>query len=90
MVCFAISAVEKLNRVPRQNLINLGLGLLVLVVAIILVKLAARMNKFLLFMIIAVTVLVVGFTWVYERNEPKFLTPFIDGIAPFFPTRPHY
>jgi hypothetical protein len=51
---------------------------------------AARMNKFVLFAIIAVTVLVVGITWVYERNEPKFLTPLIDTIAPFFPARSHY
>jgi hypothetical protein len=60
------------------------------VVVIALIKLASRMNKFVLFMIIMVLVLVVGFTWVYERNEPKFLTPLIDGIAPFFPARSHY
>ena len=44
------------------------------------------MNKFVLFAVIVVVVMVVGFTWVYERNEPKFMTPFIDSIAPFFPT----
>jgi MFS superfamily sulfate permease-like transporter len=90
MLSFAVSAVEKLHRVPRQNLINLGLGLLVLVVVIALIKVAARMNKFVLFAIIFVLVLVVGFTWIYERNEPKFLTPLIDSLAPYFPQRPHY
>jgi len=90
MLSFAVSAMQKLHRVPRENLINLGLGLLVLVVVIVLVKVAARVNKFVLFAILFVLVLVVGFTWVYERNEPKFLKPFIDSIAPFFPQRPHY
>lgn len=90
MLYLAASTVEKLHRIPRQNLINLGLALLVLVVVIALIRVAARMNKFVLFAIITVTVLVVGITWVYERNEPKFLTPLIDTIAPFFPARSHY
>lgn len=90
MLSFAVNVAQKLQRVPRENLINLGLGLLVLVVIVTLIKYAARINKFLLFMVILVTVMVVGLTWVYERNEPKFLTPVIDAIAPFFPTRPKY
>jgi MFS superfamily sulfate permease-like transporter len=90
MLYLAVSAVEKLHRVPRQNLINLGLALLVLVVVISLVKVAARMNKFVLFAVIVVLVMVVGFTWVYERNEPKFLSPFIESLTPYFPTRPKY
>ena len=90
MLSFAVSAVEKLHRVPRENLINLGLGLLVLVVVVTLIKVASRINRFLLFAIILVTVMVVGLTWVYERNEPKFMSPLIDAIAPFFPQRPKY
>ncbi len=90
MLSFAVNAVEKLHRVPRENLINLGLGVLVLIVVVTLIKLASRINKFVLFAIIFVTLLVVGSTWVYERNEPKFLTPLIDSIAPFFPQRPRY
>lgn len=90
MLSFAVNVALKLQRVPRENLINLGLGVLVLVVIVTLIKYAARINKFLLFMVILVTVMVVGLTWVYERNEPKFLTPLIDAIAPFFPTRPKY
>ena len=90
MLSFAVNVALKLQRVPRENLINLGLGVLVLIVVVTLIKYAARINKFLLFMVILVTVMVVGLTWVYERNEPKFLTPLIDAIAPFFPTRPKY
>ena len=90
MLYLAASAVSKLHRIPRQNLINLALALLVLVVVIALIKAAARMNKFVLFAIIVVMVMVVGFTWVYERNEPKFLSPFIESLTPYFPSRPKY
>ncbi len=90
MLCLAASAVSKLHRIPRQNLVNLGLALLVLVVVIALIKVAARMNKFVLFAVIVVLVMVVGFTWVYERNEPKFLSPLIESLTPYFPSRPKY
>jgi len=88
MVLLAVNVMEKLRHLPRKDLANLGLVVLVLIVAILIIKQAAKMNRFLLFMIILVTTIVVGFTWVYQRNEPKFLTPLVDGIAPFFPHRP--
>jgi uncharacterized membrane protein YqjE len=88
MVLFAVNVMEKLRNLPRKDLANLGLAVLILIVAIIIIKQAARLNRFVLFMIILVTIMVVGFTWVYQRNEPKFLTPLVDGIAPFFPHRP--
>jgi EamA domain-containing membrane protein RarD len=90
MLFFAVSALSKLHNLPRKNLVNLGLAVLVIIVAVVLIKEAARMNRFVLFMIILVTVMVVGFSWVYERNEPKFLSPVIDQIAPFLPSRPRY
>jgi EamA domain-containing membrane protein RarD len=90
MLFFAVSALAKLQNLPRKNLVNLGLAVLIIIVAVVLIKEAARMNRIVLFMIIAVTVMVVGFSWVYERNEPKFLTPVVDTIAPFFPSRPKY
>ena len=88
MLIFAVSAMEKLRNVPLKNLANLGLVILAVIVAVILIKMAARMNKIFLFMILALIVIVVGFTWVYQRTEPKFLTPVVDRIAPFFPSAP--
>lgn len=88
MVLLAVNVMEKLRHLPRKDLANLGLAVLVLIVVILIIKQAAKMNRFVLLMIILVTIAVVGFTWVYQRNEPKFLTPLVDGIASFFPQRP--
>ena len=85
---FAVSVMAKLEAIPKKNLINFGLAILVLIVAVVLIKQAARLNRFVLFAMVLATVLVVCFTWVYQRNEPKFLTPFVNEIAPFFPERP--
>jgi hypothetical protein len=30
------------------------------------------------------------FNWIYHRTEPKFLTPLVDRIAPFFPSAGSY
>jgi uncharacterized membrane protein len=90
MLFFAVSALAKLQNLPRKDLVNFGLGVLIIIVAVVLFKEAARMNRFVLFMVIMVTVFVAGFNWVYERNEPKFLTPAVDAIAPFFPSRLKY
>ncbi len=40
--------------------------------------------------IVFVVVTLVGFHWIYSRNEPKFLTPFVDKLAPFFPSAGSY
>ena len=46
---------------------------------------AAQMNKVVLAMVILVSTTTVGFQWIWERNEPRFLTPYVNLIAPFFP-----
>jgi hypothetical protein len=85
MLLFAVNVIHRLKALPRKDVINFALGVLMLVVVIILFKLAARMNKFILGIVIVVVVMVVLGTWVYERNEPKFMSGFIDAIAPYFP-----
>ena len=52
--------------------------------SIVLIRSISQMNKLLLTFTIFLVVTLVGFHWVYERNEPKFLTPFVEAVAPFF------
>ena len=85
MLYFAVGAIEKIQHLPKKNLVNLGLAALLVLVVIVLFKVAARMNKFVLGIIILVTLMVLMLTWVHERNEPKFLSPIIDAIAPYVP-----
>lgn len=82
----AATTLEKMQAVPAKVWINIGLGILVFVVGIILLRKAAEMNKVLLSVIIFVVVTIVGFNWVYSRNEPKFMTPIIEPLANFFPS----
>ena len=88
MPVFAAGVWEKLRNIPPQNLLYLGMGLLTLLVAIFMLKRVAKMNRIIVVIIGGTILIIVTMTWVYQRNEPKFLTPVIDKIAPFFPSTP--
>jgi predicted membrane channel-forming protein YqfA (hemolysin III family) len=88
MLVLALTTMDKVRQLPAQDLANLGLAILVLVVAVFLIKQASRLNKTVVFLVLGGVVFVVGTTWVYQRNEPKFLTPFVDSVAAFFPKTP--
>jgi len=86
MLLFAATALEKMHAVPTKVWLNIGLGVLIFIAAIILIRKAAEMNKIVLGVVMFVVITILGFNWVYSRNEPKFLTPLVDKIAPFFPS----
>ena len=88
MILFAATTIEKLNAVPRQTWLNIGLGVLIFIAAFMVLRVVARMNKIILCIVVGVVLSMVGFNWIYSRNEPKFLTPVVDKIAPFFPSGP--
>jgi predicted membrane channel-forming protein YqfA (hemolysin III family) len=88
MLVFAVETGEKLRNVPLKSLAYLGLGVLALAVIIFLIKKAAGVNRIFLILIGGMVIVVLTMTWVYDRNEPKFFTPFVDKIAPFFPNTP--
>ena len=62
----------------------------VFVLTIFLFRRVMKMNKIIASIIVFVVGTVVFFSWVYNRNEPKFLTPIVDRIAPFFPSAGAY
>jgi hypothetical protein len=90
MVFLAVSTLEKLKKVPTDVWLKLGAGVLILIVAILILRKLAQVNKFVLIFVVLLTGTILGFNWIYERNEPAFLTPLVDKIAPFFPAKGSY
>lgn len=90
MLPLAASALETLQQLPPKVWLKIGLGVVAFIVAVILLRRVAQMNKVVLGVIVFVVGTIVFFSWVYNRNEPKFLTPLIDRIAPFFPSAGSY
>lgn len=87
MLYLALTTMEKLERVPVEFWLKLVTIVAIFALSIVLIRGISQVNKVVLTITIFVVVTGLGFHWVYERNEPKFLTPAIDAIAPFFPSK---
>lgn len=90
MFLFAVTAWEKLQTLKPDVWLKIGIGVGGFVLAILLWRRVMRMNKIVAGVVVFVVVTVIFFSWVYNRNEPKFLTPIVNKIAPFFPSAGAY
>ncbi len=90
MLYLAVTAVEKLKTLKPDVWLKIGIAVGAFVVAILLWRRIMKMNKIVAGVIVFVVVTVVFFSWVYNRNEPKFMTPIVEKIAPFFPSAGAY
>jgi glucan phosphoethanolaminetransferase (alkaline phosphatase superfamily) len=90
MPLLAVTAVEQLKTLPRDVWLKLGIAIAAFIIAILVFRRVMKMNKIIASIIVFVVGTVVFFSWVYNRNEPKFLTPLVDRIAPFFPSAGSY
>ncbi len=87
MLLFALTTVEKLQRVPVEFWLKMVMIIAIFVLSLVLIRTISQMNKVVLTITIFLVVTLVGFNWVYERNEPKMFTPMVNAIAPFFPSK---
>lgn len=90
MLLLAANAFEKVAQVPMQTWLYIGLGILAIVGVVIGFRVLAQVNKLVLFGVLFFGGFIVFVNWVYERNEPAFLSPIIDKLALFLPTKGEY
>ena len=90
MLLFAVTALDKIKTLPPAMWLKIGIGIVALCIAVFILRKVLRMNKVIASIIVFVVCTVVFFSWVYNRNEPKFLTPLMDRLAPFFPSAGAY
>jgi hypothetical protein len=90
MLLLAVTAVEKMKTLPPGVWLKIGIAVASLVIAVFVFRRVMKMNKIIAGVIVFVVFTVVFFSWVYNRNEPKFMTPFVEKIAPFFPSADSY
>lgn len=86
----AVSAMEKMKQIPTGTWVNIAIGIAVVVGSVIVVRRVAKMNKVVMGVVLFVVGTILFFNWVYYRNEPRFMTPVINKIAPFFPSAGAY
>lgn len=90
MLFLAVTTLDKLRQVPTTFWWKVGAAVLAIVIIVFVLQKVAQMNKVVLAIIVLVVFTVVGVNWIYERNEPAFMTPIINKIAPFLPSKGSY
>lgn len=84
------TALEKLQKIPPAFWLKLGLAVLAVVVVVVVLRKLAQVNKIVLAIVVVVALSAVGFSWIYERNEPAWATPVVEKLAGFFPSKGSY
>lgn len=90
MLLLAASALSRVKDIPPEVWKYVAITVVAIIALVVIVRKLAGTNKIWLTIIAGVVISIVGFQCVYERNEPKFLTPIVDKIAPFFPSKIDY
>jgi hypothetical protein len=90
MPLLAVSALEKMKTLPGDVWLKIGIVIVAIIAVVLIFRKIMKVNKLIGGIILAMVGSIVFFSWVYNRNEPKFLTPLVDRIAPFFPTAGAY
>ena len=58
-----------------------------MIIVVVLLRKLAKMNKVILTVVVLLVASFIGFSWIYERNEPAWATPVVDRLAGFFPSK---
>lgn len=66
---------------------KMALGIALIFAVVIVLRKVAKTNKVLLGVGVFLFATIIGFNWIYERNEPKWATPAVKWLAGFFPSK---
>jgi hypothetical protein len=91
-ILFAVTSttLDKLKAIPPSFWAKVGLGIAAVIVVFIVIQKVLKINKFVLGGVVFIGGGLLFFNMIYHRSEPKFLTPVVDKIAPFFPAAGAY
>lgn len=85
-----LTPLQKIENVSGQFWLKLILAVIAIALLLFVLKKIAAMNKIILCIIIFAVCAIVGFNWIYERNEPEWATPFVSTLAQWFPSKGAY
>jgi hypothetical protein len=73
--------------IPQSDWLRFAILLLVLLSILQAVRLVSRVNRSVLVFVFAIGSIGLMTGWVRNRNEPSFLTPVVEVVAPWFPSQ---
>lgn len=87
LVLAATTAADRFRAIPKEFWVRMAIAVLVIVAGVVVLRKVAKMNKVILAVVVLMGLSFVGFTWIYERNEPAWATPAVSWLSGFFPSK---
>ena len=81
------STWEKLKHIPSQSWLNLGLCVLAVVIIVRMWRTLRKINEFVPWIVSVIAGFMILSYWTYNRTEPRFLTPVVEKLTIFLPTK---
>ncbi|MSU50509.1 MAG: hypothetical protein EXS37_15725 [Opitutus sp.] len=78
---------EQIRQVPKDTWINIGICVLTVIIIVRLWGVLKKANDFAPYIAAILGSFLIFFYWIYDRSEPRFLTPVVEKLAPFFPSK---
>ncbi|MDO8541583.1 MAG: hypothetical protein Q7S40_14185 [Opitutaceae bacterium] len=75
------------RQIPNQFWMWVAAGVVGIILLVVILRKLAGVNKLLLIGIVLFVCTIIGFNWIYERNEPVWATPTVNWLAGFFPSK---
>jgi hypothetical protein len=82
-----LAATKLTEMLPQSDWLRFGVLLLALLAVLQIMRLVGRTNRTFLLVVVGMGSFMLFANWVRHRNEPTFLTPVVDVVAPYFPTK---
>ena len=82
-----LSTNELATRLQESDWLRFGALLLALLAALQIIRLVSRANRTFVLVVVGMGTFMLFANWVRHRNEPTFLTPVVEAVAPYFPTK---
>jgi hypothetical protein len=78
---------ESLQPLYNQPWFPYALGVIGAIFAYSVFRTLSKLPRLVIYPIVGATCVIICMNWVYYRNEPEMLTPIVDAIAPWLPTK---
>lgn len=86
----ATTTADRLREIPAEFWLKGLLVVVAFVAAILVFRKIVQVNKFVLAGVLLFSAVMIGFNWIYERNEPAWATPTVTWLGGFFPGKGSY
>lgn len=81
------TALDRIRAIPPDFWLRIAIAVLAIFAIVFFLRKVAKMNKVVLAVVTGFIVTVIGFNWIYERDEPAWATPIVSFLSGYFPTK---